>query len=280
MSQLRRRPSRKDRKNSQVRWAVGIFVVLALVFGAIAHFYMTATDNVRPIDPKTFCPMDAKGPNSVTAILLDRTDMFNPTQQAAIRDRLNDIKDHTQRYDLLEIYTVEPTQKALLKPEFSACNPGRGEDVNAWTGNPRLVEERWQSLFADPLQHLLDISLSGGEAEISPIMESIQSIAVTRLNTAELEAQKTPRRLIVISDLLQYTKVYSQYKPVGSFADFRKTPYYQGVKADLSGIGVEFWYVRRQKTLHLQTDKHQDFWRDYVTDQGGSIDKFWNVPGL
>ena len=49
-------------------------------------------------------------------------------QQAALRDRLNDVRDHTSKYDRIEIYTVEPTEEKLLKPIFAMCNPGKGED--------------------------------------------------------------------------------------------------------------------------------------------------------
>jgi hypothetical protein len=217
--------------------------------------------------------------DSVTAILIDRTDPFSLTQQTAIRDHLNDVRDHTSRYGLLEIYSVEPTQEKLLKPLFSMCNPGRGEGMSQWTGNPHLMEERWQAIFATPLQHLFDTILENETAQISPIMESIQSIVVTRLGSQELASKKIPRRLIIISDLLQYIKGYSQYRPLASFEQFKTLPYYQSVSSDLSGISVEFWYVRRKKTLALQNEDHVNFWRDYISEQGGSVDKVWYVPG-
>jgi hypothetical protein len=279
MQPTQRRPSRRDKKQNQVRKAIGVLVALCLFTAVVGYFYLSARAEIRPIDETTFCPTDTKGPNSVTTILIDRTDTFNPTQEAAIRDRLNDVKDHTSRYDLLEIYTVESTQDKLLKPEFSMCNPGRGEDTNKWTGNPHLIEQRWEAFFADPLQHLFDSILQGATAQISPIMESIQSIVVTRLGTQEIVSKKIPRRLIIISDLLQYVKDYSQYQPLSSFKQFKTLPYYQNVRSDLSGISIEIWYVRRQSTLALQKDKHIEFWKNYLSDQGGSVDKVWLVPG-
>ncbi|HEU0118406.1 MAG TPA: hypothetical protein VFR09_07205 [Alphaproteobacteria bacterium] len=278
MQNPQHRPNRRDRQSAQVKKAVGVLAILCVVVVAMAHFYLSAKSSSRPIDEKTFCPTDNKGMNTV-AILIDRTDSFTLTQQAAIRDRLNQVKDDTGRYDLIEIYSVEPTQTQLLKPEFSMCNPGRGEEVNEWTGNPHMVEERWKTLFADPLQHIFDNSLSAENAAISPIMESIQSIVVTRLGTQSMISKKNTRKLIIVSDLLQYMGDYSQYKPLEPFAKFSKTPYYQNVRADLNGISFEIWYVRRQKTLNIQGQKHVDFWRDYISDQGGSVDKVWFVPG-
>ena len=279
MQSSQRRPNRQDKRQSATRKAIGVLLVLCIIGGIVGYLYISVLADIRPLDPATFCPTDAKGPNSVTAILLDRTDSFNPTQQAAIRDRLNDVKDHTSQYALLQVYTVEPTQEKLLKPIFSMCNPGRGEGINKWTQNPHLMEERWQALFADPLQHSFDSILDGGDAQISPIMESIQSIVVTKLGSEEIVSQKIPRRLIIISDLIQYVPGYSQYRPLLDFKRFKTLPYYQNVRADLSGISVEFWYVRRQKTLAMQTQKHQDFWQNYISDQGGSVDKLWFVPG-
>ena len=279
MQSSQRRPNRQDKRQSATRKAIGVLLVLCIIGGIVGYLYISVLADIRPLDPATFCPTDAKGPNSVTAILLDRTDSFNPTQQAAIRDRLNDVKDHTSQYALLQVYTVEPTQEKLLKPIFSMCNPGRGEGINKWTQNPHLMEERWQALFADPLQHSFDSILDGGDAQISPIMESIQSIVVTKLGSEEIVSQKIPRRLIIISDLIQYVPGYSQYRPLLDFKRFKTLPYYQNVRADLSGISIEAWYVRRQKTLVLQTKKHQDFWQNYISDQGGSFDKIWFVPG-
>ncbi len=274
-----RRPNRRDRKQTAVRKAVALLFGLSLIGAGVGYLYLSVRSEIRPIDEATFCPTDSKGPNSVTAILIDRTDTFNLTQQAAIRDRLNDVKDRSVKFDLLEIYSVDSTQEKLLKPEFSMCNPGRGEDTSKWTSNPHLIEERWQALFAKPLQHLFDSILGGGTAQISPIMESIQSIVVTKLGSQAVISKKVPRRLIVISDFIQYAKGFSQYQPLTNFKQFRTGSYYQGVRSDLTGIDIEFWYVRRQSTLALQQEKHLDFWHDYILDQGGSIDRTWFVPG-
>jgi hypothetical protein len=278
MQRGQRNLNRQDKRRTATRNAIAVLVALCVVAGVTGYFYISARADIRPLDT-TFCPTDSKGPSSITAVLLDRTDTFNPTQQAAIRDHLNEVKDHTPQYGLLQVYTVEPTQEKLLKPIFSACSPGRGDGMNKWTQNPRLAEERWQAIFADPLRHLLDSIIDGGDAQISPIMESIQSIAVTKLGTGQVKSQNIPRRLIVISDLLQYVPEYSQYRPYSDFKHFKALPYYQNVRSDLSGITVEFWYVRRQKTLHLQTTKQQDFWRDYISDQGATVDNIWFVPG-
>jgi len=275
-----RRPNRRDKQASQVRKAIAVLAFVCVVVAGIGYAYFAASKNIRPTDSLTFCPTDDKGPNSVTAILIDRTDPFNLTQQTAIRDRLNDVKDHMSRYDMVEIYSVEPTQTKLLKPEFSMCSPGRGEDASDWTSNRHLIEERWKNMFDAPLQNLFNSILSTETAQISPIMESIQSIAVTRLGSRKLASEKIPRRLIIVSDLIQYVKDYSQYyRNPRSFDQFRDTPYYQSVRADLSDINVEIWYVRRQKTLVFQGEKHVDFWRDYLSDQGASVDKVWYVPG-
>jgi hypothetical protein len=274
-----RRPSRKDKQAIEVRKAIAVLVTVCLVAAGIGYAYITTHKDIRPVDGRTFCPTDEKGPNSVTAILIDRTDSFSLTQQAAIRDRLNDVKDHMSRYDLVEVYSVEPTQTKLLQPQFSMCSPGRGEDTNDWTGNPHLIEERWKNLFDAPLNNLFNSILSSEVARISPIMESIQSIAVTRLESEKLVSKKIPRRLIIISDLIQYVKDYSQYRPFRSFNQFRDTPYYQSVRSDLSDIHIEIWYIRRHNTLALQGEKHIDFWRDYIADQGGLVDKVWYVPG-
>lgn len=279
MLREQRRPNRREKSRSAGRKAIVVLVALSLAVIGIGYFYFSARAETRPTNSANFCPTDAKGPSSVTDILLDRTDPFTPTQQAAIRDRLNDVEDRTSQYDMIEIYTVEPTKTKLLQPEFSMCNPGRGEGISKWTGNPELMEGRWKRIFATPLQNLLDSILTTETARISPIMESIQSIVVTRLGSQAMISKKIPRRLIIISDLLQYVEGYSQYKPTVNYDQFKATPYYDHLRTDMSGIAIEIWYVRRERTLKYQAQEHLDFWRSYFLDQGGEIDKIWYVPG-
>jgi hypothetical protein len=280
MSRIRRISKREERLKSKNFWGVVIIAIVVGVLGLCTTFYISAKQSVRPLDKETLCPTDDAGPNSINVVLIDRTDKFSPTQQAAIRDKLEELRAGTEKYDLIQIYSVGSTQVELLQPEFSMCNPGRGKEISEWTGNPHLVESKWKRLFGEPLQRIFDTALDSSEAQTSPIMESIQSISVTAFNSHKNGKSNHPKRLIVISDLMQHVADYSQYNGKLSFLDFKTKPYYQKIRSDLSRVSVSIWYIHRQNTVNLQTKEHFEFWQTYFADQGASVDSFWPVPGM
>ena len=92
------------------------------------------------------------------------------------------------------------------------------EDVSVLTSNPRLIKEKWDQRFSQPLEALFTKMLATPSADESPIFESIQSIAVTAFGS--LPDSTTTRKLIVVSDMLQNVPEYSQYKTAWEFRGF------------------------------------------------------------
>jgi hypothetical protein len=221
-----------------------------------------------PLDVATLCPK--KGPQALTVILVDRTDPLTAVQQQALRQRLHGIKDDMARYEGLTVYSVGPVDHELLRPEIPRlCNPGRGTDIHPAIGNPRLVERTWQERFSAPLDRLFDELLKPHKARTSPIMESIQSVAVTAFQGRQIS--KISRRLVIVSDMLQHSTEYSQYDAIRSFETFRQSPYYHQVRTDLRGIEVEILYVRRTTRHRVQGKGHIEFWQHYIRDMGGVL---------
>src|SRR3546814_13411971 len=102
----------------------------------------------------------------------------------------------------------------------------------------------------------------------SPIMESIQSIAVSAFQGFGGDGAK---RLIIASDMLQHGADYSQYGGKLDFAQFRQSAQYRKLRADLRGIEVEVFYLRRETRKSAQGAAHVQFWRDYLEDLGGRL---------
>ncbi len=258
---------RRKRKRAQDRLGIALIVLVVLVFasGGAGYFYLQQTRVA--IDETTLCPKD--GARTLTVVLVDRTDPLTTIQRAALRRRLEEIKDSVAQYGALQIYSVEPIGETLLRPVVDLCNPGRGADIDSKFGNPRLVEKRWQEGFAMPIERLLEDLMQLDEADSSPIMESIQSIAVSILRGNV--AAEIPKRLIIASDMLQHTVEYSQYKGGFDFQEFRESDYYRRLRADLRGVEVEIIYIRRDTRRAVQGKAHIQFWRDYIRDQGGAV---------
>ncbi|HYC02403.1 MAG TPA: hypothetical protein VED40_03875 [Azospirillaceae bacterium] len=263
--QTKRRQSRREReKAGNVKGAV--LLSLAAIFAVgVGYFSWKANSEAVELDKTTLCP--TAGPTSVTAVVVDRTDTVTPVQRQLLVDKFNEIRGAVPKYGLLEIYTVNPVQASVLKPEFSLCNPGDGSDLSHWTSNPRMANRTWGTVFNAPLAAVLDGMLEASEARQSPILETIQSVAAT----AFAPHDAVPRTLVVVSDLLQHSDNLSQYQGVRDFEELRKTPALTRVKADLREVDVRVLYIRRDTAKGVQGAAHIRFWQAYFADQGATL---------
>jgi len=189
----KRRPARAIRKKRQdlLGYLIGVGCFLLLAALAAGIYQITRTHIT--VD-EHYCP--ETGPVNVTAVLVDRTDRLSSVQQASVRKHLEDLRTSIPTHGLLEVYSVGPTDERLLTAEFRLCNPGRGKEVSEWIDNPARAERRWKEFFAGPLQDVFDRMVNSGEAARSPIMESIQSVALSAFAGQAL--QDTPKRLIIV----------------------------------------------------------------------------------
>ncbi len=266
---------RKKHKRAQDRLGIALITLVALVIagGGAGYFYLQQSRVA--LDETTLCPKD--GARTLTVVLVDRTDPLTTIQGASLRQRLEEIKDGIAQYGALKIYSVEPILETLLRPVVDLCNPGRSEDIDPKFGNPRLVEKRWRERFEKPIEKLLDDLIQAHEADSSPIMETVQSIAVSTFRGNAVA--EIPKRLIIASDMLQHTADYSQYSGSLDFREFRKSPYYRRLQADLRGVEVEIIYVRRDTRHAAQGKAHIQFWRDYIHDLGGTLTRVVALEG-
>lgn len=246
----------------------GTAIIAASVVAGAAWLYRKQPN----LDANSLCPEG--GAQGLTVLLVDQTEPLNAVQQEALRVKLLDIENEIHRGAGLEIYSIQPVETAVLKPELPLiCNPGRGADVDAITGNPRLVERRWHDAFDLPVRRLLSQLTAPATRDVSPIFESIQSVSVTALSTRVAGA----KRLIIASDMLQNTANFSQYRTPISFAELSTTDYYRRVRADLRGIDVEVIYIRRDGPY--QPVQHIQFWQEYFAEAGGHLQRVIALVG-
>src|SRR5579863_2307146 len=176
---LARAPRRRNRNPGELRKHLlgGALTALALaVFGAGAYVYFTVS---RPpkLDQVSLCPVD--GPRSEAVVLLDSSDEIPDIAKREIRTALVDRAETLADYELLEIRLLDPKTPGG-KMIFSKCNPGDGADLSEYTANPRLARQRWLDGFRQPLDAALDAGFRPLPGKTSPIMATIQQIAVER----------------------------------------------------------------------------------------------------
>jgi hypothetical protein len=150
------------------------------------------------------------------------------------------------------------------------CNPGKGDDLNRIYQNPELVRKRWEQDFADVLSEKLDELMAAPDSLRSPIYEAVQAVAVRAFGKPEFD--QVPKRLIVVSDLLQNVpeKGSSHYRGVPDFDEFRASAYFSQVRADLRDVHVYLFYMNRSDHK-VQGAEHIRFWEDYFAAQGAEV---------
>jgi hypothetical protein len=242
---------------------VTLIVFSLLAVGALATVYWWVSTGDE-IDRTTMCP--STGPDGLTVFVVDATDTITAVQRASLHNHFERLVTSLPARWAIELFKVESLGSNLLhRTGEQICNPGR--ESNAWTHNRRLVEKRWHDAFWQPLQTWEEQVIRTPSAAESPILESLHSIAVTELQSAQIHGR--PRKLILVSDMLQHTSGLSQYQRIESFTEFSRSPYYESVRTDWNGVDVEILYISRPGTP--QGRQHIEFWQQYFGASGGTL---------
>ena len=238
--------------------------------------YVYATLARPPVlDHTSLCPVH--GPHSLAVVLLDSTDEIPDIAKREIRTTLVDMAETLPTYELLEIRLLDPALPGG-RMIFSKCNPGDGSDLSEYTANPRLAKQRWMDEFRAPLDAALDAGFRPMPGKISPIMETIQRIAVERFTGRNVE--DIPKSLVVISDMLEHSPDYSQYNGDLSYGRFKGSGAYKKVQTDLHGAEVLIYYIQRQTGRPINSVDHIRFWADWIRDNNGRFKQASKLQGM
>jgi hypothetical protein len=271
------RQTRARSRRSGELWKLLVAVLLTCLtlLGGGVGVYVWATAT-RPLvrDQTTFCPLE--GWKAVTMILLDTSDPLPKATRDEVTKRLTDIADDLPEYALLEVRILD-SAFAAGRLVFSLCNPGDGRGLNEFTGNPSLAKRRWRERFREPLDRALDTGLQPQRSETSPILVTLQGIAIDRF-TGKLASQ-IPKSLVIVSDMIEHGKDYSQYRGDLSYQRFKTTPAYAKFRTDLNGANVQILYVQRCTARPIDSGVHIRFWIDWVQDNAGQLSKAIKLQG-
>ncbi|HLH94133.1 MAG TPA: hypothetical protein VKW08_03355 [Xanthobacteraceae bacterium] len=275
MSRAARRRRSGDPGELRKHLLGGALAVVALgLLAAGAYVYATVA---RPptLDETSLCPVD--GPRAVDVVLLDSTDEIPDAAKKEIRSALSDMAETLAPYELLEIRLLDaktPDGRMI----FSKCNPGDGSGLSEYTANPRLARQRWLEEFRSPLDSALDASFAPLPGKTSPIMETIQRIALERFTGRNVE--NVPKTLVLVSDMLQHGADYSQYTGDLSFDRFKASRAYKNVRTDLHGANVIIYYIQRKTAKPINSADHIRFWADWIHDNNGRLKEANKLQGV
>lgn len=267
----------RDRRKPIGKDVVGFVLAVVGIGAVVAGFYAyrTAEQERGEINEQTLCPVS--GPTSIDIVLIDKTDPLNERQRAFVVNRLQEIKQDVPSRGAIELFAISAKRDDVLKPILTLCNPGRGADANPITASPKRVEALWETQFDTPLEAELRHAVQPSAADLSPVMEAIQSVSIRTLNHREVSSR--PRSLTIVSDLLHNTPEFSQYQGITNFARFKGTPYFGRVRTALDGVAVTVLYVPRPGQESIQGGAHVQFWTEYFVNQGAADVHFIRVEG-
>ena len=189
----------RRRRQRQRRMAYINFAIIALLIaGGVAAFQFLKP---VPYDEQTLCLLSDELPPH-TAIILDKTDEYDESQADLIADLIRRSRDRLEVGERLSMFELDAEGQFDPRGEFSLCNPGRGGQVNPLFRNPRMIEERYATLFETPMDAVIDDLVVPKEAPSSPILE-----AMARLGQTENFSPDAPaRRIVIVSDMPETAK--------------------------------------------------------------------------
>lgn len=257
------------RRQHDVRVGIPLIAVALVLLGGIVGAYAILVRDRVELDAATGCPLS--GPPAVTAILFDRTDPINDKQKLFIKNKLDAFRETTQQYEEVDTYSLEDQGDTIVKPLLRLCDPGKGAGASSLTSNPRLLHDRWEKQFDTPLRDMMEAMREGGGAKTSAIFEAIQSVSLQSFQDPKITANAR-KHLIVVSDLIQFTKTLDFYKGDLNYQTFQQSNEARRLHTNLAGARVEVFFIPRARPDRI--NRLVGFWTNWIVDQGARPDSF------
>jgi hypothetical protein len=216
------------------------------------------------LDPVTLRSIGRPSTGTVS-VLIDRTDPLTTAEQRALVDRMRELDLHGLRSnDLLTVWELGTTEEGPLRQVFAKYFPGR--EANRLWGNPEATAARCDNQFwSQLLAALRSIPTHAGSSR-SPLLAAIHELS----EQEEFTSHTTARRVVVVSDLMENSPAVSFYRKRPDFAEFRTTPAFPALRADLRGAVVEVLYITRPCETPVDAARVREFWRACFRHEGAA----------
>lgn len=201
--------------------------------------------------------------------IVDVTDTLSPQQKGELINNFETYINKSPKNSWHEFYQVGSAKDGLLEPLLrSKSDYSDLEPANYLTSSPIRQKMLWQDNFVVPFKKRLAESFQTPESSESPILESIQSAAITSLK--KYEAQKAPRRIILVSDLMQNSAGLSFYNGIPTFDNLLKNKIYRRARTSLDGVQFQIWKLDSRISPSEQQQLFQ-LWNSIINDQGAEM---------
>ena len=281
-----RRQQQKRRKD--ILGIIGISSILA--FGGGGYYFFSS--NSDPLDANN-CSIN-NGPEAVTAIVFDKSQMYSAEQVTDIETSFNlwlsgkqaASKDKPIKLDffsegtLLQLYVTDNedvTSAGGLEPLVELCVPADFKNANALIQNPGMMKETYQD-FLKQFSVILKDLLQTQEGT-TPLLETI-----VRLSNSQsfLSHDAKQHNMLIISDMLQYSKNYSHYDQGVNWNNFKKTmagTIY--LRTSLKNVRRQVFLAKRENARDkaLQTNELSNFWEEFFFNADAIMEPWVLIDG-
>ncbi len=242
-------------------WRGAIGAMLASVFGLFAVMAFNAPPG---LDMETACRLDHKDP-AHTVLLIDQSDPFNPNDLDWVYALVDAEARTLPRFGRLTVMTPNAADPFDPKVIYMACSPGSVEDANPVFQNPRMIDDIWRDTFYTPLKEKIEQAMLETRQPSSPLLEAVYSIA----DRADFQRTKKPRKIVMVSDLMQHSEAMSFYRSGAGFDKLAETKLAERMP-DMQGVEVAARIVPRQE-YDLPMSEVKAFWRAYFDQTGADF---------
>ena len=284
--------ARQKRKKRQDMMAIFGIIGLFLLGGG-GYFFLQSNND--PLDE--FQCSIKNGPNGVTAIIFDKSQMYTNDQvtdiktsfnlwlagnEATTKNRRIEL-DFFKEGNLVQIYVADEKRLAMpngLEPVAQLCVPKDFRNANEWIENPDFLKadfENFISVFSSVIQGLLEKSEGN-----SPIMETIIRIS----NSESFQKHPTtPHNIFIVSDMIQNSDNWSHYPGRNQGTDWRNFSKEMNgsvfMRPRLNQVEVQVFYAKRQneRDRSIQTRAHVEFWEEFFFNGNANVSGWINIDG-
>lgn len=258
------------RRKARQRDALG----LVLIFVAIGVLGVLAFVGVLlrppPMDVETLCRTD-RPISAHTIVLVDGSDRLEPRHRRRLGAVIDQERARLAPEQRLSIFALRADLAQEPRLLFSMCLPRDGSQSNPLFENPARAQARWDESVGAALRGAIGRAASGRTARASPILASLRAVV------AEPGFETGPRRLVLVSDLLEYAPDgFSLYEENASFAVWRAGTA-QG-PPDLSGVDVRVAMLDRPEHAEAQAAARSHFWPAFFEAAGARSVRFDPAP--
>ena len=252
---------------------ISLALLLIIIFIGFGIFLGLNREETKTLDKLTLCPID--GPEHFVSVLLDATDGISETTRLKIQKKLIEEKEKLKQFEQLAFYLID--ESGLSKaPTSIICNPGSLSDygklvVEGITANPKFIEMREKAFdkkVKESINNLLDRDF---ESRQSPLLAAVQKIS---LMIPDKKSGKN--KIILISDLLEHTEVFSVYRSNLDMKAFSKSRAEEKFGADLSNYDLHIWLIQRER---FEENNLMAFWARILKPLMNTEVNFVLLPG-